>query len=120
MAISPHPTPAAILIDPATLEALPWHDLPGFDHVTYKLLWQSGRSVSGIMRIPPGAEVSSHAHQHAHHHVWVLDGSAMMLGSRFGPGSYLHIPATVEHSITDPGPTGCTILYLYLRDDTSG
>jgi mannose-6-phosphate isomerase-like protein (cupin superfamily) len=108
----------ATLIGTTTIETLPWQDLPGFDDVSYKLLWQSGRSVCGIMRIPPGSEVGPHAHQRAHHHVWVLEGSAVMLDSRVGPGSYLHIPATVDHSITDPGPEGCTILYLYLRDQS--
>jgi mannose-6-phosphate isomerase-like protein (cupin superfamily) len=111
------PLPATVLAGPATIERLPWEPLPGFEHVTQKLLWRSGRSQCGIMRIPPGDGMSPHAHQRAHHHVWVLEGSAVLLGARVVPGTYVHIPATVEHGFSDAGPRGCTMLYLYLRDE---
>jgi mannose-6-phosphate isomerase-like protein (cupin superfamily) len=111
------PVLATVVADPAAIARLPWEPLPGFDHVTNRLLWRSGRSQCGIMHIPPGAEVSPHVHQRAHHHVWVLEGSAVLLGVRVVPGTYTHIPATVEHGFTDPGPKGCTVLYLYLRDE---
>ena len=32
-------------------------------------------------------------------------------GDRVGPGTYVHIPAGVEHGITDVGPDGCTVVY---------
>lgn len=111
------PTLATVVADPAAIARLPWEPLRGFGRVTHRLLWRSGCSQCGIMRIPPDAEVSPHVHQRAHHHVWVLDGSAVLLGVRVVPGTYVHIPATVEHGFTDPGPKGCTVLYLYLRDE---
>jgi quercetin dioxygenase-like cupin family protein len=49
----------------------------------------------------------------------VIDGSANMLGDRVGPGTYLHIPAGVEHGIHGVGEEGCTVLYLYLRDESA-
>jgi quercetin dioxygenase-like cupin family protein len=48
--------------------------------------------------------------------MWVIAGRAEMLGEQVGPGTYLHIPAGVEHGIRDVGDEGCTVLYLYLRD----
>lgn len=109
--------PAATLVDAPSIEARPWRDLPGFRNVTYKLLWRSGKSVAGLMRVPPDGRVDPHVHRRSHHHIWVLHGSAEMLGRRIGEGSYVHVPAGVEHGITEPGPDGCTVLYLYLRED---
>jgi mannose-6-phosphate isomerase-like protein (cupin superfamily) len=110
------PATLATVVDGAAIALRPWLPLPGFEGVTYKLLWQSGKSVAGIMRIAPDGEVSSHAHQRSHHHLWVIDGSAEMLGRRVAQGSYVHVPAGVEHGITAPGVNGCTVLYLYLRE----
>jgi hypothetical protein len=36
-----------------------------------------------------------------------------MLGRRLGPGSYIYIPPTVAHAVTDVGPGGCTFFYTY-------
>lgn len=113
-----HPEAAAVatLVTRAASEALAWHPLESFDGVDYKLLWRSGKSVAGIMRIDPGGSLSPHAHRRSHHHMWVLDGSAEMLGERVGPGTYVHVPAGVDHGITGVGDDGCTLLYLYLRE----
>jgi mannose-6-phosphate isomerase-like protein (cupin superfamily) len=109
----------ATLVDASAIEERPWHDLAGFENVRYKQLWQSGKSVAGIMYVAPAGRVDPHVHRRSHHHIWVLEGSAEMLGQQVGPGSYLHVPAGVEHGITAPGSEGCTMFYLYLRDDTS-
>jgi mannose-6-phosphate isomerase-like protein (cupin superfamily) len=111
--------PVAAVVSRAASDALAWHPLEPFEGVDYKLLWRSGRSVAGLMRIAPGNSVSPHAHVRAHHHMWVVDGAAEMLGERVGPGTYLHIPAGVEHGIRDVGDGGCTVLYLYLQDETA-
>jgi mannose-6-phosphate isomerase-like protein (cupin superfamily) len=110
----------AVVHDAFQVGSMSWHDLPGSEGVAYKLLWRSGKSVAGILRVPYGCEVSLHVHRRSHHHLWLLDGSADILGHRLGEGSYAHIPAGVEHGITSPGPHGCSVLYLYLRDETAG
>jgi mannose-6-phosphate isomerase-like protein (cupin superfamily) len=109
----------ATVVTPAAAAGLTWDRLEPFEGVDYKLLWRSGKSVAGLMRVAPGAEVSPHAHVRSHHHLWVLEGEADMVGDgeRVGPGTYVHIPAGVEHGITDVGPDGCTVVYLYLRDE---
>jgi len=110
------PAVATLVTRPAS-EALAWHPLEPYHRVDYKLLWRSGGSVAGLMRIAPGGSVSAHAHDRAHHHMWVVDGTAEMQGERVGPGTYLHIPAGIEHDIRDVGEDGCTLLYLYLLDE---
>jgi quercetin dioxygenase-like cupin family protein len=109
--------PSATLVGPETIGAMPWRPLEDFAGVTYRLLWRSGKSVAGVMRIPPGCEIRVHHHQRSHHHMWVIDGEGEMLGQPIGAGTYLHIPAGIEHGMDEVGPTGCTVLYLYLRDE---
>lgn len=36
-----------------------------------------------------------------------------MLGRRVGPGSYVYVPPSVPHSVTDASPSGCTFFYTY-------
>ncbi len=68
------------------------------------------------MHVPAGARLNPHVHPHSGHHVWVLDGVAEMLGRTVGKGADLHVPAGREHGLTTPGPSGCTVFYLYLRE----
>jgi mannose-6-phosphate isomerase-like protein (cupin superfamily) len=114
--------PFATLVTDEAAEALAWHPFEALEGVEYKLLWRSGQSVAGILRIAPGSSMSPHAHVRSHHHMWVIAGHAEMLGEQVGPGTYLHIPAGVEHGIHDVGDEGCTLLYLYLQggDGTGG
>jgi mannose-6-phosphate isomerase-like protein (cupin superfamily) len=111
--------PVATLVDPAAADALAWHPLAPYEGVDYKLLWRSGKSVAGLMRIAPGRAVTPHAHVRSHHHMWVIDGTAEMLGERVGPGTYVHVPAGVEHGIRAVGEGGSTVLYLYLREEAT-
>ena len=109
----------ATLVTPTAADALAWHPLGPYDGVDYKLLWRSGKSVAGLMRVAPGGVVTPHAHVRSHHHLWVIDGAAEMLGERVGPGTYVHVPAGVEHGLRPLGEAACTVLYLYLRDESA-
>lgn len=109
--------PVATLVTRAAADALAWHPLEEYEGVEYKLLWRSGGSVAGLMRIAPDGEVTPHAHVRSHHHLWVTDGTVDVLDQEVGPGTYVHIPAGVDHSIRAMGDRPCTMLYLYLRDD---
>ena len=112
--------PYATLVTAAAAEALGWRPLEPYEGVDYKLLWRSGKSVAGLMRIAPGAMVTPHTHDRSHHHIWVIDGTVEMLGEVVGPGTYVHIPASVEHSIRAMGDGPATMMYLYLREEPSG
>jgi mannose-6-phosphate isomerase-like protein (cupin superfamily) len=111
------PASHATLVTAAAADALAWRPLVPYEDVDYKLLWQSGRSVAGLMRIPPGAAVAPHAHVRSHHHMWVIDGTVEMLGEVIGPGAYAHIPSQVDHGIRAVGDGPATMLYLYLQDE---
>lgn len=111
--------PVATFVSPEAAEALAWHPLDDYEGVEYKLLWRSGKSVAGLMHIAPGGAVTPHAHVRSHHHLWVLDGTAEVLDKQARPGTYVHIPARVDHSIRAVGDRPCTLLYLYLRDEAT-
>jgi hypothetical protein len=106
---------ATVVMPPDAIDDLPWVPLPPAGGAEHRVLWRSGDSYVGILRLESGHEIARHVHHHAHHHVWVLDGEAEMLGQRVGAGSYVHIPAGVEHRIASIGPRTATMLYLYLR-----
>lgn len=108
--------PVATIVTRAAADARAWHPLEPYEDVDYKLLWRSGKSVAGLMRIAAGGLVTPHAHLRSHHHLWVLDGTAEVLDEEVGPGTYVHIPARVDHSIRAVGASPCTMLYLYLQD----
>lgn len=96
----------------AALEEQPLGDLPG---VGRRIFYRDDTSEAGIMRLAGGQRLGSHTHRENHHHMWVLDGEAVIVGSRVGAGSYVHIPAGVEHDIDATSTDGCTVVYLYVR-----
>lgn len=93
------------------IEGMPWTTpAPG---VHQKILWQSGDTTLGLMKVDAGHENPEHSHHAAHHHILVLEGEATMVGRRLGRGSYVYIPPMVAHAVTDVGPQGCTFFYTY-------
>lgn len=103
----------AFALGPRDVGALPWEPLRGMGDVRHKVLWRSGDSVAGLLRVEPGASEVGHTHTTAHHHAWVLEGSARVAGIPVEKGAYVHVPAGVRHAITDTGPDGCTLFYLF-------
>jgi quercetin dioxygenase-like cupin family protein len=83
-------------------------------NVTHRVLWSHDNSMAGVLTVAGGHRLGAHAHRVNHHHMWVLDGHAVVLGAEVGPGSYVHIPAGVEHDIDATASDGCTVFYLYL------
>lgn len=104
---------AAVVLDAASIERLPWQRLHGLHDARTRVLWRKGRSLAGILTVAPREELSEHAHPEAHHHVWVLSGSATILGLHVSEGSYVHIPAGMAHAIEDVSDEGLTMLYLF-------
>lgn len=96
----------------AAVPAVPLGTSPG---VTHQVLWTDGTSMAGVMTVGAGQRLGTHAHHANHHHMWILTGHAVVLGSDLGPGSYVHIPEHVDHDIDASGTEGCTVFYLYLR-----
>lgn len=99
-----------------SIAAMPWQPFDGVGGVEQRLLWQAGDSYAGLLRLAPGARIAGHHHYRGHHHVWVVEGECSTLGGRVGAGSYVHVPAGVQHAI-EAGAEGCTLFYLYLREE---
>lgn len=95
--------------------ALPVEPLGHLEGIGNQVLWRDASSMAGVLTIEAGHHLGAHTHRVNHHHVWVLDGRATILDEELDPGSYVHIPAGVEHdmSASDDGP--CRIFYLYLE-----
>ncbi len=103
-----------VLTAPAVAE-LPSVPLGPQVGVSQRVLWQTEASMAGILTIDAGCQLGKHTHRTNHHHIWVLSGRAVILGTECGEGSYAHIPSGVEHDIDASATEGCTVFYLYLR-----
>jgi quercetin dioxygenase-like cupin family protein len=91
----------------------------GLDGVSHKVLWQAGSSMAGLLVIAGGHHLGQHAHRRNQHHLWVVDGHAVILGTTLGPGGYAHIPSGIEHDIDARATEGCRVFYLYEAPETS-
>jgi mannose-6-phosphate isomerase-like protein (cupin superfamily) len=100
-------------LDADEIDAMPWTDVPGAPGVQEKTLWQLGGFTQALIHVRPGAVVPGDAHLAAHHHIWIVSGTATVAGRRMTAGSYLHVPPDVEHEIHDVGLEGLTFLQMH-------
>ena len=87
----------------------------GPEGVTHQVLWDDGRSMSGILRVEAGHRLGLHTHRSNDHHLWVLQGRATILDHELSAGSYAYEPCGVAHDIDATQTEGCTVFYLYVR-----
>ncbi|MCB0918067.1 MAG: cupin domain-containing protein [Actinobacteria bacterium] len=97
----------------AEIDAMDWQAEERGSGVKYKVLWQSGRTVLGVMRIEPGAENPEHTHHGAHHHIVILNGECSIAGRHLDAQSYIYIPPGVAHGVSDVGEDGVEFFYTY-------
>jgi quercetin dioxygenase-like cupin family protein len=116
--VDANPTIQPTVLTFAEIEQIPAQSLGDLPGVTNRVLWQDDTSMAGVLTIDGGYELGAHTHRQNHHHIWVLEGSAEMLGQVVGPGSYVHVPAGVEHNTDARATGGCTIFYLYILPGT--
>lgn len=102
-----------LVLAAGAVDALPWQQLPEQAGAFSKVLWRSGDVAVGLIRVDPGAEMAAHVHHGAHHHIWVVSGSATMVGQHLSAGSYAYIPPGVVHEVVAVGREGVTFLYTY-------
>lgn len=102
-----------IVNSPQDIEAIEWRQHGEQPGVRYKVLWQSGTTVLGLMQIDAGASNPEHTHHGAHHHILMLSGSCRMVGRDLTAGSYLYIPPGVAHEATNDSAEPCTFFYTY-------
>jgi mannose-6-phosphate isomerase-like protein (cupin superfamily) len=108
-------TTEPIVLTASDVAAIPTAPLGTLDGVTHRVLWRDGTSMSGVLRVGAGRRLGAHAHRANHHHLWVLEGRATILGTEVGSGSYVHGPVGVTHDIDATATDGCTVFYLYER-----
>lgn len=102
-----------IVNTPQDIDAIEWRPHGEDPGVRYKVLWQSGTTVLGLMQIDAGAANPEHTHHGAHHHILMVSGSCRMVGRDLPTGSYLYIPPGVPHAAVNDGPEPCTFFYTY-------
>lgn len=95
------------------VERLPWLPVPACPGVVEKTLWQFGDFVVALVRYSPGSGSPGRPHLAAHHHIWVVSGTAALAGRRLEAGSYVHVPPGVEHGVGEVGPDGWVILQMH-------
>jgi quercetin dioxygenase-like cupin family protein len=110
--------PGPTVLTAAEITEIPSERLGSIEGVTHRVLWRSDTSMAGVLTVEAGHRLGAHAHRVNHHHLWVLDGHASILGTEVGPGSYVHVPSGVEHDIDASASNGCTVFYLYLQPPT--
>jgi quercetin dioxygenase-like cupin family protein len=113
--MEPMTTAQPTVLTPDEIDALTFGPLGPMEGVVHKVLWSDGTSMAGVLRVDGGHHLGAHTHRVNHHHIWVLDGRATMLGTDLSAGSYSHIPSGVEHDIDATATEGCTVFYLYIR-----
>lgn len=109
-------TDEELLLDSYEVASRPWRRFADTDGLHDRVLWQDpmGRSYAGLLGMSAGASLPAHVHHHATHHLWVVSGDCMINGRRLDSGSYVFVPAGVEHGIGRAGRAGCLLFYLYL------
>ena len=105
---------APLVLTAEAIGKLPSEGLGSIAGVTHRVIWRSDNSMAGVMSVEGGHHLGTHKHRSNHHHLWVLDGRATILGVDVGPGSYVHVPSGVDHDIDARESGGCTVFYLYL------
>ena len=105
--------PSPVVLGQSSIGGLAWRPLNDLGDVRSKVLMKSRDCVAGLLRLESGTSEHAHVHADAHHHGWVVQGEAKVAGYPVREGSYFHIPAGAEHAITDVGPHGCEVFYVY-------
>ena len=101
------------VMSPEQIAALSRKQLGDAVGVDNAVLWTDGTSTTGILTVSAGARLGRHTHRTHHHHMWVLDGEAIIADRLVGPGSYVHIPPRIAHDIDATDTGGVTVYYSY-------
>ncbi len=111
-------TDGVLILDTAEIDRLPWKAVPGCVGVRTTELWRSGDVHDVLIAYEPGGETPGPPHPGAHHHIWVIAGSASIAGRRVVAGSYVYVPPGTTHRIAEAGPEGCTLLQMHRPVET--
>ena len=105
------PRPQILSAD--VIAGLPVIPIGAIDGAERKVLWRDEAAEAGVLVVLGGHHLGAHRHRFNHHHLWVLDGRATILGQDVGPGSFVHVPSGMEHDIDARETEGCAVFYVY-------
>lgn len=103
---------AMYCLDAQAIDELQWDNVAHCTGVDQKVLWWLGDFVQALLRYAPGSVTPGVPHLAAHHHIWIVSGTATIAGRSLGAGSYLHVPPGVAHPAV-AGEDGCTMLQMH-------
>jgi len=102
-----------LVLNPDDIDRLEWRPVPGCPGVVAKDLWRSGDLHDALISYEPGGGTPGKPHAGAHHHIWVISGSASVAGRPVTAGSYVYVPPGTVHPIADVGEKGCLLLQMH-------
>lgn len=111
--MSANVTPRPQILSADVIAGLPVSPIGTIEGVERKILWRDESAEAGVLVVLAGHHLGAHTHRFNHHHLWVLDGRATILGSDLGPGSFVHVPSGIEHDIDARETEGCAVFYVY-------
>jgi quercetin dioxygenase-like cupin family protein len=107
--------PDAVVMSAAAIAREPLEPLGPTVPATHAVLWRDDTSMAGVLVLAAGQRLGEHSHRRHHHHLWITEGEAVILGERLGVGSYVHVPSGMEHDIDATDTDGCRVFYLYIQ-----
>ena len=110
---SPAPVAVTTAVTPDEISNRSWERFYDRLDVHTKELWHGKTGASGLLRFQPGAHETPHEHHAGHHHLWLIEGTAVVDEMELRPGSYVHIPTGVRHMIHATSDGGCLFFYVY-------
>lgn len=102
-----------MVLGPGEIDRLPWRPVPDCPGVRVADLLRFDDAHDALISYQPGASTPGHPHTGAHHHIWVVSGSASVAGRRVVAGSFVYVPSGTAHPIDEVGPEGCTLLQMH-------
>lgn len=103
-----------LILDASQVQARARERVEGPAGVHRAILWEQDRSTAGLLWVDPDTRMDEHTHDRHRHHIWVLEGTASVLGRDLEAGSYAFVADGVPHALAG-GPDGCKLFYLYLE-----
>jgi hypothetical protein len=107
-----HPSPTLFAVPRNVIAALPWEPVPGSPDVTHKVVYTTGTTVAGLLRLAPGAREVPHLHVDGEHHLWVIAGTVYIDDTELTADSYIHVPGRLRHTLSDGG-AGSLVFYVF-------